>query len=273
MTRRRLLSAFVVWHLTAIVLGAIPPPDRVSAPSARPYLGTLGPAGSRVTHGFDTLASVILPITNGVWWVTRPLHRAANSYRALTGLGQGWGMFSNPPKGDQYVRTRYYIQPGTEASEGRRWIASELVMPAHREDRVRLVRSYRDSYQDKAIAIALETFYRRRAPALIRPETRSDALPNDLAPIGRYFARRFERRVLAGTAERIIRTEVWVGNAASPEPGGRIDPAMRLARLAALEPYYEGPLEERLTVPPFPPYHAGEQEADIQWVLEYFEQP
>jgi hypothetical protein len=273
MTRGRLVSVFVVWHLTAIVLGAIPPPDRVSAPSARQHRNALGPAGDRVTDAFDALASVIQPITNGVWWVTRPLHRAADSYRALTGLGQAWGMFSNPPGSDQYVRTRYYIQPGTQASESRRWIASELVMPAHREDRVRLVRSYRDSYQDKAIAIALETFYRRRASALIRPNTRPDELPNDLAPIGRYFARLFERRVLAGTAQRIIRTEVWVGSAPSPDPGGSMDRTARLTRLAALQAYFDGPVEQRLTVPPFPPYHAGEQEADIQWVLEYYEQP
>ena len=269
MTRRRLVSAFMVWHLTAIVLGAIPPPNRVPAPSARQHPGTLGPAGDRVTDAFDALASVVRPISKGVWWVTRPLHRAADSYRALTGLGQGWGMFSNPPKVDQYVRTRYYVQP----AGGRHWIATELIMPAHREDRVRLVASYRDSYQDKAIAIALETFYRRRTPALIRPATRSDELPDDLAPIGRYFARQFERRVLAGTAQRIVRTEVWVGNAASPDLGGSMNRAVRLARLGVLQAYFEGPIEQRFTVPPYPPYHAGEQEADIQWVLEYYEEP
>jgi hypothetical protein len=273
MTRGRLVSAFVVWHLTAILLGAIPPPDRVSTPSARERPGALGPVGDRVTDAFDGLASVIQPISRGIWWVTRPLHRAADSYRALTGLGQAWGMFSNPPRVDQYVRTRYYVQPGIDAGVGRRWIASELVMPAHREDRVRLVTSYRDSYQDKAIAIALETFYRRRKPALIRPDTRSDELPNDLAPIGRYFARRFARRELAGTAQRIIRTEVWVGNAASPDLGGSTDRAVHVTRLAALQAYYEGAVEQRLTVPPYPPYHAGEQEADIQWVLEYYEEP
>src|ERR1041384_403871 len=103
-------------------------------------------------------------------------------------------MFSNPPHIDRYLRTRYYI----ETPQGRRWTVTELVMPAHREDRIRLLQSYRDSYQDKAMEIALVGFQRARKPSLIAPATKSAELPDDLAPIGRYFARRFEQHELAG---------------------------------------------------------------------------
>jgi len=271
MTRHHLVVAFIVWHLVAIVIGAIPPGFSPSEPRDRP--GRLGPVGDRVTASFDVLADGVEPVSRAVLWLTRPIQRYAASYRALTGLGQGWGMFSNPPQVDQYVRTRYYIEPGTRAAGRRRWIASQLVMPAHREDRVRLVTSYRNSYQDKAIALALEAFYQHREPALIRPDTRPDELPNDLAPIGRYFARQFQRTVLAGTDQRIVRIEVWVGNAPAPDLEGPTDRTGRLTRLAALREYFEGPVEQRLVVPPYPPYHGGEQEADIRWVLEYYEEP
>jgi hypothetical protein len=177
-------------------------------------------------------------------------------------------MFSNPPQWDEYLRTRYYIKPAT----GRLYTATELVWPALREDRVRLVESYRASYQDKAIAIALASFYGHRKAALIQPDTRSDQLPDDLAPIGRYFARKYVASELKGSGARIVRTEVWVGRAATAPLGQpRDDEALR-SRRAALEAYYEGPVEERLNVRPYPPYHGGETEAEIQWLLEYFEE-
>jgi hypothetical protein len=48
---------------------------------------------------------------------------------------------------------------------------------------------------------------------------------------------------------------------------------VRLDRAAALESYYDGPIEQRIDVAPDPPYHAGEHEADITWLLEYYEEP
>jgi hypothetical protein len=150
---------------------------------------------------------------------------------------------------------------------------SELVSPALREDRLRLVESYRASYQDKAIAIALGAFHTRRKKELIAPETRSEQLPDDLVPIGRYFARKYARRWLEGSGARIVRTEVWVGKAISPGLGVPRDEASHKQRSVALQAYYEGPIEERLHVPPYPPYHGGENEADIQWLLEYYEEP
>ncbi len=269
MIRRRLAAAFVTWHLFAITAGSIPQPERFSNfPERDPAA-----APSRVVHGgtvlLDGLAAAVAPLIKGVGWITRPVRPAVNWYLDLTGLRPSWAMFSNPPQADQYARVRYYVQSAT----GREWTATELVMPAHREDDVRLIQSFRDSYRDKAIAIALEAFYRHRSPVQITPDARPDQLPNDLAPIGRYFARSFQRRHLDRTGERVVRTEVWIGTAATPGLGKPVDRAKLAERTVALQAYWKGPVEQRLRVPPRPPYHGLERQADIDWVLEYYEQP
>lgn len=262
------MSAFVGWHLFAILLGALPPPERLSNFPPRDKPSALGPGFDAATTWFDRTAAGLLTVPRVVWKVTRPVQRAAARYRDLAGIGQSWAMFSNPPQYDEYVRTRYYVQP----PRGRTWMVTELVSPALREDRVRLVESYRASYQDKAIAIMLAAFYAHRKADLIKPDTATSQLPNDLAPIARYFSSRYARTSLEGTGARIVRTEVWAGRAATPALGVRRDDTAFTTRLAALQAYYEGPVDERLNVRPYPPYHGGELEADINWVLEYFEE-
>jgi hypothetical protein len=269
MSRRSLIIGFAAWHLTAIGLGALPPKEQLSNFPARTSPSPLGRWGDAATAAFDDLAQVVIAVPRTLRVVTYPVAYVSNWYRDLTATGQSWAMFANPPQFDQYVRTRYYVQ----STNGRQWIASELVMPAHREDRVRLLQSYRDSYQDKAIAIALQDFYRRRKPVLVDPATKSSQLPDDLAPVGRYFARRFARRKLEGTGQRIVRMEVWVGKADATLFGRPVDEEVLSRRLDVLQTYYEGPVEQRIRIPPYPPYHGGEQEADINWVLEYYEEP
>jgi hypothetical protein len=266
--RRRLVIAFVIWHLTAIVLGAIPPPERLSNFPERKVSSQLGPRFDAITRAFDAVTNAAFVVPRALWWMTKPIQPVARAYRDLTGVGQSWAMFSNPPQWDEYVRTRYYVKP----QQGRAYTVTELVSPALREDRVRLVESYRASYQDKAVAIALAAFYAHRKATLIKPDTKSEQLPNDLTPIGRYFARKYAARALEGTGAHIIRTEVWVGRALSPGLGKPREASQYRERLAALQVYYDGPVEERLNVPPYPPYHGGENEADIQWLLEYFEE-
>jgi hypothetical protein len=152
-------------------------------------------------------------------------------------------------------------------------MATELIMPAHHEDEVRMFQSYRDSYFDKAVAIAEADFYRKRRAALIRPDTQPTELPDALAPILRYFARRFEKTRLSGKGQRIVRTELWIGHAPTAPLGGSPNEAALAERMSTIHDYYDGPVEQRINVPPFPPYHVGEREADILWVLEYFEEP
>src|SRR5262245_44742221 len=142
MSRRIALIAFVVWHLVAITLDALPPQDQLSNFPARTASSPLGPWGDSITAGFDSFARVMVLIPKALWWVSTPIRPLATWYRRVTSLGQSWAMFSDPPHADRYMRTRYYIQP----RQGRQWMATELVMPAHREDRVRLLQSYRDSY-------------------------------------------------------------------------------------------------------------------------------
>jgi hypothetical protein len=196
-----------------------------------------------------------------------PVQLAA-AYLRATGLRQEWTMFATPAAFDQYVRVRYFIESGA-AGDGRFWAATELVMPAHREDRVRLLQSFRDSYRDKAIASALQEFVRRPGHDTATPDTRPQTISDDLAPVARFFAAQFGRQYL-GSGERIVRTEVWVGTAAIPARPA-MQPSGRLERQAALLAYYEGPSEHRLRVPPYALYHAADDEADIRWVLEYFE--
>jgi hypothetical protein len=173
---------------------------------------------------------------------------------------------------DEYLRVRYYVGRADPSGSQKQsvWTATELVLPAHREDQVRMAQGYRDSFRDKAMAIALENFYRRRARSLIRPDTSSKELPDDLAPIGRYFGRKFQQTYLQ-SGERIVRTEIWHGTVANPKRGA--PSATPTARLDALTAYHIAPKEERLGEAVYPPYHAGEMEAGIRWILEYFEEP
>ncbi len=217
-TPRWLMSAFIAWHLASITFTALPtgrwvarvepPVDADTAPLQAPD------RPSTVTRAIDALSrGVAVPVGALRSGVERVLGRPIGWYVALTGLAQNWAMFSNPPQYDRYWRVRYYV----EAQGGRPWTATELIGPSHREDRVRLVQSYRDSYRDKAFEIAFDGFVKRRRPSAIEPGARPEDLPDDLAPIGRYFARHFAARLQDG--ERITRTEVWVGTCRQQETG------------------------------------------------------
>src|SRR5204863_6078287 len=116
-----------------------------------------------------------------------------------------------PPPYDRYFRVRYYVGSPSRPT----WTARELVYPAHREDQVRVLTSFRDSYEDKAFEIAYNEFYTHRDAKTIRDDTRSSELPPDLAPIARYFARRFQDTHLLPD-ERLVRVEVWHGTAPTP---------------------------------------------------------
>jgi hypothetical protein len=214
------------------------------------------------------MAAAWIPVPSLIWSLTRPFRAPVDFYINIAGLSQTWSMFGNPPRWDQYVRVRYYVRP----ESGREWMATQLVFPAHREDQMRLFQSFRDSYLDKAIAVAMDEFHNSRKSELIRPDTTPAELPDSLAPIGRYYARQFARR-LEGTGQRIVRIEVWEGRVENPSLGAVVDPSVLAARRAALQAYYEGVVEHRLNVPPYPPYHGGEREADIEWLLEYYEEP
>ena len=273
MLRRRVaVLLLIAAHLTALVIGAIPAPRDLSDP-ARPETRGVEPLSAWATPRLDAIAAAAGTVHRALWSLTSPLRPVVSAYLGATGLGQQWAMFWNPSLSDQYLRVRYYVgdePPGTRPARAA-WLATELVLPAHREDRLRLLASFHDSYRDKAVEIAMNTFSRKRARTLVRPDTRPAELPDSLAPVARYFARRFARAHLTG-GERLVRVEVWSGTAPNPPFGSaatRIAVAERQARLGG---YYDGPVVRRLGPMTYPPYHAEEDEADIQWVLEYFEE-
>jgi hypothetical protein len=185
-------------------------------------------------------------------------------------MAQHWRMFSNPPVVNQYVRILYYVgREGDQLQDANR-IVSELVAPAHREDRVRLLKSYVDASRDKAMMISLDRFFGRRRGGLSGPDVRTSDLPDDVAPVMRYFERRFARRQLI-EGERVLRTELWYGTAPIARRGERTEAAWRRARLSILREYYDGLIEYRGRAIR-PPYQALLPEGDINWVLEYFEE-
>jgi hypothetical protein len=260
-------SAFIAVHLAAITLGAIPPPDALPSLKAplshrpTPLSQTLIPVLDGVVHAFDR-------VHRALWPVVRPLNNVTAVYLSGVGLSQRWGMFSIPPKTDEYVRLRYYVASGSDRVAS--WTSTELLLPAHPEDRVRLVQSYRDSFRDKAFDVMLGEFREHREVKGFGPDTRSDDLPDDLQPFARYFTRRFATRYLLPT-ERVVRTEVWKGTAPNPPPGATPVTGTPAARLENLSAYFGSPLDDRTPNPPLPPYHAIDRELDISWVLEYYE--
>ena len=269
--KRWALSAFFVWHVMAIGLGSLASPGAV-VEVGPPRQPTNDPIAAALTPELDMMAAVVAPVLERVIDAAAPLQRWAAWYLGLTGVAQSWKMFSNPPEVHQYLRIRYYIgRTATDSASGEpAWTATELVFPAHREDEVRLVEGYWAAFRDKAMTSALQRFHEHRHPRLLKVDTKSAELPDDLAPIARYFATRYQDRAL-GPGERIVRAEVWYGVAPMPPPGGTYDRERTDARMSVLRGYYEGPIENHFGRPVSVPYHSSEIEADITWVLEYFE--
>jgi hypothetical protein len=135
-------------------------------------------------------------------------------------------------------------------------------MPAQREDQVRLVHKFRD----KAVLNALETF----SIARVHSEE-SQLASRDLQTLAKYFRNRFERDYLKAD-ERVVRTDVWFGQAAIPPPGERLTQEQRESRLAVLATYWQGATELiASSIPPTP--GALQREDAIVWRLEYIDQP
>ena len=273
---RRVLSCFIAWHLIALTVRALPSPELLpetqgnsgSAPAVPPTEHRDG----ALTQGLDAAAATLRPIALGLERLARPIAWPADAYMKAIGFAQTWRMFSIPPTVAQYVRLRYYVAGQRSVSGGAEWSASELIVPALPENRVRLARSYLDSSRDKAVMVALENFHKGRRSVRLRPDIRPDELPDYVAPVVRFFSRRFEQERLRPD-ERVVRVEFWYGVAPIAAPGSPDETSLRSGRAPFLQPYYDGVVESRLAITRFPPYLSREQEGDITWVLDYFEHP
>jgi hypothetical protein len=258
--RSWLVSALLTGHLVAIAGAAVPPPDAGRTP---------GPEAA----GSGSPVWVLLEKAHrAAWRWSGAWRRLGRAYTSRLALPQNWNMFANPGDTAQYIRVRHFVTPGG--------VASELILPAHREDQVRLAKGLRDSFRDKTVSTAFERFVveserrfrqaRRdkgldpaRATALVARN-----LPSDLVPVVRFFGDRFARAHLSA-GERIVRQEVWYGRAPLATDGGA-----RPERMEVLQRYYRG----AIFGPPGQDTAAArfgdtEREADIVWTLFYVHEP
>jgi len=219
-----------------------------------------------LTPRLDSAARLLSRAHHFCWRATAPLQSFASWYTGLTGLGQRWRMFMNPPTYDEYLQARYYVGAGDSTRP--QWVAMEVIYPTHREDTVRLFQSFRDSYTDKAIAIALADHLNIRQAKGATAGAGAADQPNALSPIARHFARRFAARHLLRD-ERVVRTELWRARPPNRRPGTAVEPQKLEARRAMLRRYYAGPVEDRRFLPGFPSDRAVQREGDLAWVMEY----
>jgi len=255
---RGVLSTLIMFHLVALTVASLPEPDELNL--VQPGVSAeSGSVRSAVTFGLDRSGAWLRSVEPQVLNATKPLRVLTEPYISV-GLRQKWNMFSNPVTVDQYVRVDQYVESTATPQSIR--IFRELALPAQREDHVRLVHAFRD----KAVLNALEAF----SVAQRRKEA-SEEVPPDLQPLAKYFRNRFQRDHLDPT-ERVVRTDVWFGQAAIPPPGERLPAGQRQSRIAALSAYWEGPFETARTLQPLKP-GALQREDAIVWRLEYVDEP
>ena len=151
------LSTFFVWHIVSTVLGAlassrtVPPVVEASGhPQANRLAATLTPI-------FDRIATVAAPIPAALDRAAGPMRGVFDGYLALTGLGQNWQMFSAPPKGRSPAPWGSILRrPSGSRWQGRRRADVDRdraeSLPAHREDQLRFLQSYRDSFRRQGLS-------------------------------------------------------------------------------------------------------------------------
>ena len=269
------LSAFLVCYVASLVLNSLPTPADLLEIRSR---DSAPPAPHPLAQAVDALAFQTMALHRSVWQVVEPLATAAATTTGMTGVPQRWNMFTNPPRGNEYLRLRYYVTPSDRPA----WTAVELVFPANREDRVQLFDGFTRSFLNKALAkatdgylVARERLIRERGfnrdadrEALLAAISRHP--PGSYVPVVRYFSRRFAAVNVPADA-RLTRVEVWYGFAPLAPAGQRVSTAQLLDRHTVLDRYYGGPRREP-TIGAYPPYGAVEREADIAWNLFYTEE-
>jgi hypothetical protein len=248
----------IVLHLVALVVSSLPDPGELNPVQPRRAIDN-HTISAAVTPALDRGAAWLRAIEPGIVNAVKPLRVLTQLYISV-GLRQTWNMFSNPMTVDQYVRVDHYVE--STASQQSVHVFRELALPAQREDQVRLVHKFRD----KAVLNALEAF----SIARTRKE-KNQPPPGDLQPLARYFRNRFERDDL-NADERVIRTDVWFGQAPIPPPGERLTSEQRESRLAALATYWHG-ASEITAASTAPKPGALQREDAIVWRLEYIDQP
>jgi hypothetical protein len=262
---QRLISAFIVFHLIATVIGAIPAPDSIlpAGSSNRTALSATRIAAATV---LDSAVNPLLQLETALWHGTRWFRRPVRLYLSATRQYQRWNMFSRPLRRDDYVHLRYYVQ--VERSSLLR-VHRELVYPAHTDEIFSFVNCCSGSFRDKAIGLSLESHFHRVARELRRGRTDQEAYGRAeevLAQVVKPFARRYAERGLA-PGERLVRADFWRGSTRTPPPGIVVPADMLEARKHALEGYDAVTDLGLLTVSNLPEILSVSRDADIEWIL------
>lgn len=256
-----LASFLIAFHLIALTLAAIP------QPSERAPIEPLQPrqsdgASSTLSAGLNRFAALMASAEGSLLSNAHPIRQLTQPY-VNAGLPQVWIMFSQPWTHDQYVRIDHYIR-----SDHGQHVTRELVLPAQREEKTRLVHAFRDKTINRTVeayllAIGDESSEQALAERPVA-ESRMEALVRHARSGGRPDG--------PGGGADFIRSEVWYGRAPIPRPGVVVDLSSHRERLEILEGYRTRVLEG---APAGPTYRlwASQREADITWQLIYIQQP
>ena len=265
MTRRQwLVSAFLVWHLAAVLSAVVPSPSVVGSPPRDVSPATDNWLVARTASSLDVGARVMHGVMAGAWRVVAPVRTLTSGYLNVLGFDEYWTMFASPVKGDQYLRVRYFV--AASAAEGSR-TATELVFPAWPEYEVRTVGAFRGSYQDRAMNTMLEHFHEARAQQSQRSRPASPPAASAYIPLATYFSHRYQRDRMSRD-QHLVRVEIWHGVAPNPLPGSLSVPSPE--RMNLLRDYHSGLIDALGSASPAAP-GATEREADIVWTLEFTE--
>src|SRR5206468_4497390 len=273
MSNRPIVSIFLIGHLTALAVSAVPSPsDLRSAEGVRESADDA--VSSRVRPALDSAAWLLQGFVGRAWRFTGWIRPMVKGYVGRLGLTQNWSMFGNPPRGSEYLRLRYYSARAQPVDGGAFMVATELVFPVVPETETRLFQAYWQAARDKAVSNALVAYFRQRldrkeagqSSVLAGDEALDRALARSFVPVVHFFSHEYVRsRLPAG--DRLVQTEAWYGFAASRFRGdGPLSPE---ARATAIERYYRGPLRQSVSESPFHAIDSTEREADILWVLIY----
>ena len=117
--------------------------------------------------------------------ITVPLRPLAGPYLRATGLFQRWDMFSNPSRlrrGTHASGNRMRMPDGTMTTD------PEQVLPSGPTSIVKIFSAYFDSFMDKAMAVAGDTYRTRERQALAEGEAiPTDAMVQGLMPLHTLF--------------------------------------------------------------------------------------
>lgn len=253
-----IISLFVVWHLVSLGVSSIASPadlDRYQTDAGLTYDGV----SRRLRPTTDVAASVLNPVSRALWWASTPARFLTAPYSQAVSLRQRWRMFVRPTRHLTYLRLRYYWQNPDDSVPGQTLTTDELVFPRDREDKVRLVASYRNRFHNKAVSNALAEFLDDRRNGLA-------AYSRHLKPLSGHFRDRFERGHLASNAS-VFRAELWYGVVPIPPPGQRVPVATATRHREAVASYYGQIAPRAVPGNSYPARESVERQVDITWSL------